>query len=70
MKDTKNNDIVMFSINKLINIYNLIELICWNQFKENLNDQYTQFDPEQQINSHWKYDGPTSFNFEKSSCPE
>ena len=30
----------MFSINTLINIYNLIEFICWNQFKENLNNQY------------------------------
>ena len=39
-KDKQNNDKVMFSINKLINIYNLIELICWNQFKDNLNDQY------------------------------
>ena len=30
----------MFSINTLINIYNLIEFICWNQFKDNLNLQY------------------------------
>ena len=30
----------IFSINTLFNIYNLIELICWNQFKENLNEQY------------------------------
>ena len=30
----------IFSVNTLLNVYNLIELICWNQFKENLNDQY------------------------------
>ena len=36
----ENSDFVMFSINTLIEIYNLIELICWNQFKENLNIQY------------------------------
>ena len=36
----QNNEIQMFSINTLINIYNLIELICWEQFKDNLNEQY------------------------------
>ena len=30
----------MFSINTLINIYTLIEFICWEQFKNNLNEQY------------------------------
>ena len=30
----------MFSVSTLLNIYNLIELICWKQFKENLNDEY------------------------------
>ena len=39
-KDSNNNNFAMFSINILINIYNLIEFICWNQFKDNLNDQY------------------------------
>ena len=34
------NTIQMFSINTLINIYNLIEFICWEQFKNNLNEQY------------------------------
>ena len=33
-------NIKMFSINTLINIYNLIEFICWDQFKNNLNEQY------------------------------
>ncbi len=33
-------NIQMFSVNTLINIYNLIEFICWDQFKNNLNDQY------------------------------
>lgn len=35
-----NNNIKMFSINTLLNIYNLIELTCWDQFKDNLNDIY------------------------------
>ena len=39
-EDNHKNDYKMFSINTLINIYNLIEFICWNQFKENLNNQY------------------------------
>jgi len=34
----KNNQ--MFSINTLINIYELIEFLCWDQFKNNLNEQY------------------------------
>ena len=35
-----NQDKTIFSINTLINIYELIELICWDQFKNNLNEQY------------------------------
>ena len=35
-----NNNDNLFSINTLLNIYNLIELLCWEQFKNNLNDQY------------------------------
>ena len=35
-----NKNFKMFSINTLINIYNLIEFICWEQFKNNLNEQY------------------------------
>ena len=30
----------IFSVNKLMSIYNIIELECWEQFKKNLNDQY------------------------------
>jgi hypothetical protein len=40
INNDKDNNIQMFSINTLINIYNLIEFICWDQFKNNLNDQY------------------------------
>ena len=36
----------MFSINTLINIYNLIEFICWDQFKNNLNEQYKMHSSE------------------------
>ena len=39
-EDNDKNEYNMYSINTLINIYNLIEFICWNQFKENLNNQY------------------------------
>jgi hypothetical protein len=39
-ENENNNDLKMFSINTLINIYNLIELICWEQFRNNLNEQY------------------------------
>ena len=35
----KNNQKI-FSIDTLINIYDIIEYICWNQFKNNLNEQY------------------------------
>ena len=38
--NNNNDEFKMYSINTLINIYNLIEWICWSQFKENLNDQY------------------------------
>ena len=33
-------DIQMFSVNTLINIYELIEFLCWFEFKNNLNEQY------------------------------
>ena len=37
-----NNNQKAFSVDTLINIYNLIEYKCWNQFKNNLNEQYKQ----------------------------
>ena len=40
-EDAKNdNNNQMYSINTLINIYELIEFLCWESFKDNLNDQY------------------------------
>ena len=39
-------NIKMFSINTLINNYNLIEFICWDQFKNNLNEQYKMHSSE------------------------
>ena len=39
-EDDKNSEFRKFSINTLINIYNLIEFMCWDQFKDNLNNQY------------------------------
>ena len=33
-------DFKMFSVNTLLNIYSLIETICWKQFKKNLDIQY------------------------------
>ena len=39
-EDDKINEFRKFSINTLINIYNLIEFMCWDQFKDNLNNQY------------------------------
>jgi hypothetical protein len=38
--DENVENIQMFSINTLINIYELIEFLCWPEFKNNLNDQY------------------------------
>ena len=38
--DSNAENIQMFSINTLINIYELIEFLCWPEFKNNLNDQY------------------------------
>ena len=35
-----NNNFQMFSINVLINIYEIIELLYWEELKKNLNDQY------------------------------
>ena len=40
MIPTDDNNIQMFSINTLIKIYELMEFLCWDQFKNNLNDQY------------------------------
>ena len=37
---TNQENIQMFSINTLINFYELIEFLCWDEFKNNLNDQY------------------------------
>jgi len=46
-EDINNKDeFRIFSINTLINIYDLIEWICWSQFKENLNDQYKMHLPQ------------------------
>ena len=39
-EDNQNNNNQMYSINTLINIYELIEFLCWESFKDNLNDQY------------------------------
>ena len=50
IENNDNNDIKMFSINTLINIYDLIEYICWEQFKNNLNEQYLlKLDEEKKI---------------------
>ena len=38
--DINDQNIQMFSINTLINIYQLIEFLCWPEFKNNLNEQY------------------------------
>ena len=40
IKEDDNNNIQIYSINTLINIYELIEFLCWDSFKDNLNDQY------------------------------
>jgi hypothetical protein len=39
-QNDKDNPIQMYSINTLINIYELIEFLCWEQFTNNLNEQY------------------------------
>jgi hypothetical protein len=39
-QNDKENPIQMYSINTLINIYELIEFLCWEQFTNNLNEQY------------------------------
>jgi len=54
-KDSNNKDFAMFSINTLINIYNLIESICWNQFKDNLNKQYQRHLEDDAKNAIKKY---------------
>ena len=38
--DNNNINIQMFSINTLINIFELMEFLCWEEFKNNLNEQY------------------------------
>ena len=40
------------------------------ELQHNLNDEFTKFDPEEEINSHhWKYDGPTGYNMERKHYP-
>ena len=51
----KEENTQMFSVNTLINIYNLIELICWEQFKDNLNDQYKMHLSEENKNKIKNY---------------
>jgi hypothetical protein len=36
----KNVKFKKFTVNHLMNIYNIIEMLCWGIFKENLNDIY------------------------------
>ena len=38
--DQNGENVQMFSINTLIDIYELIEFLCWPEFKNNLNQQY------------------------------
>ena len=41
IENTNNkDDFQIFTINSLINIYEIIELLCWDEFKRNLNDKY------------------------------
>ena len=37
--NNKNNNQI-FTINTLINIYEIIELLCWDEYKQNLSDKY------------------------------
>ena len=39
------------------------------ELQHNLNDQFTKYDPEEEINTHWKYEGPTGYNTEKKHYP-
>lgn len=39
------------------------------ELQNTLNDKFTQFNPDEEINSHWKYDGPSSYNMEKKHYP-
>jgi len=40
------------------------------QLQNNLNDEFTKYDPEEEIPSqHWKYDGPTGYNLERKHYP-
>lgn len=41
------------------------------QLQNNLNDEFTKYDPEEEIPSqHWKYDGPTGYNLERKHYPK
>ena len=39
------------------------------ELQKNLNEQFTKYDPYDEINTHWKYDGPTGYNTEKKHYP-
>lgn len=39
------------------------------QLQRNLNDEYTQYHPEEDNKPYWKYDGPTNLNIEKKHYP-
>ena len=39
------------------------------ELQNNLNDQFTKYDPDDEINTHWKYEGPTGYNTEKKHYP-
>ena len=39
------------------------------ELQNTLNSKFTQFDPEREINSHWKYDRPIDYNIEKKNYP-
>ena len=39
------------------------------ELQKNLNDQFTKYDPGDEMNTHWKFDGPTGYNTEKKHYP-
>ena len=39
------------------------------ELQNNLNDEFTKYNPEEDNNSHWKYDGPSNYNLEKKHYP-
>ena len=58
------------SIQRQAHIKEENNMINYNKELQNaLNDKFTQFDPEQENNSNWKYDGPSSYNMEKKHFP-